>query len=133
MFGCFGCEFLHIVKPGHQFVDQVVHLAHAGLGMLLLLNKLPFFGHPVLSSKSINGITRDRYALAIEAESEGFNAAALQDSYKKVALWSTGDARSQYIAAMQASNATTTRLVSPVRNPFMPRSIFGPCRARIVV
>ncbi len=48
----------------------------AGLGMLFLLNKLPFFGHPVLSSKSITGITRDRYALAIEAESESFDSAA---------------------------------------------------------
>jgi len=48
----------------------------AGLGMLLLLNRLPFFGHPVLSSKSVKGITRDRYALAIEAEREGFDSAA---------------------------------------------------------
>jgi hypothetical protein len=48
----------------------------AGLGMLLLLNRLPFFGHPVLSSKAITGITRDRYALALEAESEAFDAAA---------------------------------------------------------
>lgn len=48
----------------------------AGLGMLFLLNKLPFFGHPVLSSKAITGITRDRYALAIEAESEAFDSAA---------------------------------------------------------
>ena len=50
----------------------------AGLGMLLLLNKLPFFGHPVLSSASIKAITRDRFALAIEAEGEGFDAAAAQ-------------------------------------------------------
>ncbi|HJV39323.1 MAG TPA: quinol:electron acceptor oxidoreductase subunit ActD [Geothrix sp.] len=48
----------------------------AGLGMLFLLNKLPFFGHPVLSSKSIKGITRDRYVLALEAESETFDSAA---------------------------------------------------------
>lgn len=48
----------------------------AGLGMLFLLNKLPFFGHPVLSAKAIRGITRDRYALAIEAEGEAFDAAA---------------------------------------------------------
>jgi mono/diheme cytochrome c family protein len=48
----------------------------AGLGMLLLLNKLPFFGHPVLSSKAISGITRDRYALALEAENESFDSAA---------------------------------------------------------
>jgi len=46
----------------------------AGLGMLLLLNKLPFFGHPVLSSKSIKGITRDRFALAIEADDEAFSS-----------------------------------------------------------
>jgi len=48
----------------------------AGLGMLLVLNKLPFFGHPVLSSKAIKGITRDRYILALEAEDEGFDSAA---------------------------------------------------------
>ena len=48
----------------------------AGLGMLFLLNKLPFFGHPVLSSKAITGITRDRYALALEAETEAFDSAA---------------------------------------------------------
>ena len=48
----------------------------AGLGMLHLLNKLPFFGHPVLSSRSIKGITRDRYVLALEAESEAFDSAA---------------------------------------------------------
>jgi mono/diheme cytochrome c family protein len=48
----------------------------AGLGMLFLLNKLPFFGHPVLSSKAITGITRDRYALALEAEDESFNSVA---------------------------------------------------------
>lgn len=42
----------------------------AGLGMLLVLNKLPFFGHPVLASKAMRAITRDRFALAIEAEPE---------------------------------------------------------------
>jgi len=40
----------------------------AGLGMLLLLNKLPFFGHPVLGARAMRGITRDRFALAIEAD-----------------------------------------------------------------
>jgi mono/diheme cytochrome c family protein len=42
----------------------------AGLGMLLLLNKLPFFGHPVLNAKAMRSITRDRFALAIEADPE---------------------------------------------------------------
>jgi len=40
----------------------------AGLGMLLLLNKLPYFGHPLLGSKAIRAITRDRFALAVEAD-----------------------------------------------------------------
>ena len=48
----------------------------AGLGMLFLLNKLPFFGHPVLASKAIKGITRDRYALALEPEGQAFDGAA---------------------------------------------------------
>ena len=42
----------------------------AGLGMLLLLNKLPFFGNPILNSKAIRAITRDRFALAVEADPE---------------------------------------------------------------
>ena len=40
----------------------------SGLGMLFLLNKLPFFGHPVLASKSIAQITRDKFALAVETQ-----------------------------------------------------------------
>lgn len=37
----------------------------AGLGMLGLLNGLPFYGHPVLASRAIRSITRDRFALAL--------------------------------------------------------------------
>jgi mono/diheme cytochrome c family protein len=48
----------------------------AGLGMLLLLNRLPFFGHPVLSAKAIAGITRDRFALAVEDETGALDAEA---------------------------------------------------------
>ncbi|WLT31291.1 quinol:electron acceptor oxidoreductase subunit ActD [Geothrix sp. PMB-07] len=73
----------------------------AGLGMLLLLNKLPFFGHPVLSSKAITGITRDRYALAIEAEGEGFNAAAAAQALK------------------EAGAALVEVLPAPDRSPFL--------------
>jgi type IV secretion system protein VirB8 len=46
---------------------------------------------------------------------EGFNTAALKEDYRKVALWSSGDARSQYIAGMQASNP-----ISPLAT--LPRS-----------
>ncbi len=55
----------------------------SGLGMLFLLNKLPFFGHPVLSSKSIKGITRDRFALALEAEHDGFDSAAAAQTLRE--------------------------------------------------
>jgi mono/diheme cytochrome c family protein len=40
----------------------------AGLGMLFLLNRLPFFRHPMLRSKSMPLITRDKFALAVEAD-----------------------------------------------------------------
>ena len=38
----------------------------AGLGMLFLLNRLPLFRHPMLRSKSMPLITRDKFALAVE-------------------------------------------------------------------
>jgi cytochrome c553 len=40
----------------------------AGLGMLLLLNRLPFFRHPMLRSKAMPLITKDKFALAVEAD-----------------------------------------------------------------
>jgi mono/diheme cytochrome c family protein len=40
----------------------------AGFGMLLFLNRQPFFGHPLLGSKAIKAITKDRFALAVEAD-----------------------------------------------------------------
>jgi mono/diheme cytochrome c family protein len=43
----------------------------AGLGMLFFLNRLPFFGHPVLASKAIAKITRDQFALAVERDPSG--------------------------------------------------------------
>jgi mono/diheme cytochrome c family protein len=39
----------------------------AGLGMLLLLNRLPMFRDPMLSTKSMPLITRDKFALAVES------------------------------------------------------------------
>lgn len=44
---------------------------------------------------------------------EGFNTAALKEDYRKVALWSSGDARSQYIAGMQASNPASPLATLP--------------------
>jgi mono/diheme cytochrome c family protein len=45
----------------------------AGLGMLFLWNKLPFFGHPVLHAEAIKAITRDKLALSIESNGDGFD------------------------------------------------------------
>jgi mono/diheme cytochrome c family protein len=60
----------------------------AGFGMLVLLNRLPFFGHPLLSSPAMAAITRDRLALAIEAE----NGAALDAAAARAALADAGAA-----------------------------------------
>lgn len=48
----------------------------AGLGMLFLMNRLPFFGHPLLASKAIAAVTRDKFGLAIEAEGEALDVEA---------------------------------------------------------
>ncbi|MHB1861535.1 MAG: quinol:electron acceptor oxidoreductase subunit ActD [Gemmatimonadaceae bacterium] len=37
----------------------------AGIGMLFAFNKLPFFGNPMLESKAITSVTRDRFALVL--------------------------------------------------------------------
>ncbi len=39
----------------------------AGLGALFLLNRLPMFRHPMLRAQSMSLVTRDRFALAVEA------------------------------------------------------------------
>jgi mono/diheme cytochrome c family protein len=52
----------------------------AGLAMLFAFNKLPFFGHPVLHSKAIKDITRDKLALSIEATSTDFAAQAARQA-----------------------------------------------------
>ncbi|MCX5795167.1 MAG: DUF3341 domain-containing protein [Elusimicrobia bacterium] len=55
----------------------------AGLGMLLLLNKLPKFWHPFLSSEASGAVTRDRFALSIEAEAGMLDVAAAQAALKE--------------------------------------------------
>lgn len=52
----------------------------AGLAMLFAFNKLPFFGHPVLHSQAIKGITRDKLALSIENASDGFDPEAARQA-----------------------------------------------------
>jgi mono/diheme cytochrome c family protein len=55
----------------------------AGLGMLLLLNKLPVFWHPFLSSEASKSVSRDRFALSIEAEAGLLDVAAIQAALKE--------------------------------------------------
>ena len=90
----------------------------AGLGMLLLLNRLPFFGHPVLQAKAIRSITRDRFALSVEAE-ETFDPAAAR-------------------AALEAAGARDIELLpAPARGPwltadFIQKSLAGIAAACLV-
>lgn len=46
---------------------------------------------------------------------ESFDADSLRDTYNKVALWSAGEARSQYITGMQASNPVSPLATLPRR------------------
>jgi mono/diheme cytochrome c family protein len=52
----------------------------AGLAMLFVFNKLPFFGHPVLHSKAIKDITRDKLALSIEQSGTALNIEAARQA-----------------------------------------------------
>jgi cytochrome c5 len=45
----------------------------AGLGALFLLNRLPFFRHPMLRARSMPQITRDKFALAVESSGEALD------------------------------------------------------------
>jgi mono/diheme cytochrome c family protein len=42
----------------------------SGLGMLLLLNRLPLFRHPMLRARSMPQITKDKFALAVESDGQ---------------------------------------------------------------
>ena len=55
----------------------------AGLGMLFLLNRLPFFRHPMLRSKSMPLITRDKFALAVEADGEALDVDAISAALRE--------------------------------------------------
>jgi hypothetical protein len=52
----------------------------AGLGMLLLLNRLPFFRHPMLRSASMPLITRNKFALAVESNGEVLDIASITET-----------------------------------------------------
>lgn len=47
---------------------------------------------------------------------EGFDIDSLRDSYRKVALWSAGEARSRYVSSVQASNPLSPLSTLPRRS-----------------
>ena len=55
----------------------------AGLGMLLLLNRLPMFRHPMLGSKSMPLITRDKFALAVESKGPAIDVDTLTRLFRE--------------------------------------------------
>lgn len=56
----------------------------AALGMLFVFNKLPFFGNPMLRSKAIDSITRDKFALVIRPMDGGLETGAAIAALKAV-------------------------------------------------
>ena len=74
-------------------------------------------------------LTRSMLAQYVIAR-EGFEIGALKDNYRKVALWSAGDARNQYVNAMQASNPSSPLATLPrqavVRAEIRSISVLGP-------
>jgi mono/diheme cytochrome c family protein len=56
----------------------------SGLGMLFLLNRLPFFRHPMLRSKSMPLVTRDKFALAVEADGQALDVDAITAALRGV-------------------------------------------------
>jgi mono/diheme cytochrome c family protein len=77
----------------------------AGLGMLFLLNRLPGFSHPMLTARAMAAVTRDRYALAFEAD----GASGLDASAAEATLREAGAVTLEvvpYPAAQAAASAT---------------------------
>lgn len=75
----------------------------AALGMIVLLNRQPFFGHPVLKSASIRAITRDRFALALEADPW------LDVDAARAALAATGATGIEVLPAAEPETRVTSR------------------------
>jgi len=86
----------------------------AGLGMLFLMNRLPFFGHPLLASKAIAAVTRDKFALAIEAEGEALDVEAAK-------------------TALAAAGAATLEVVLPLQRELLPLQFMTRAAMGIVV
>ena len=56
----------------------------SGLGMLLLLNRLPLFKHPMLHSRSLPLVTRDKFALAVESAGAEIDVESISSEFRRV-------------------------------------------------
>ena len=74
-------------------------------------------------------LTRSMLAQYVTAR-ENFDINALKDNYRKVALWSAGEARDQYIGLMQATNPASPLAQYPrqamIRADIRSISVLGP-------
>lgn len=66
-------------------------------------------GQSITPDKALIDAMLAQYVIA----REGFNITAMKEDYRKVALWSAGAARRQYISAMQASNPASPLATLP--------------------
>lgn len=71
----------------------------------------PLEGQVITPDQALTKSFLVQYVLA----REGFDINHLQESYRKVALWSAGDARRSYISGMQASNPLSPLATLPRR------------------
>jgi mono/diheme cytochrome c family protein len=81
----------------------------AGLGMLFLMNRLPFFGHPMLKSKSIAKLTRDKYALVIESAAD--SKEQLDEQVAEAALSDAGAVTIEILRQPKAAPFLTSAFV----------------------
>jgi mono/diheme cytochrome c family protein len=84
----------------------------AGLGMLILLNRLPFFRHPVLASRSMAAITRDKFALSVESD-----GSVIDEDAARAALEEAGAATVEVVPALEP--------LEPVSSLFLVRSLWA--------
>jgi mono/diheme cytochrome c family protein len=81
----------------------------AGLGMLLLLNRLPFFRHPMLQSKTLPLVTRDKFALAVESGGAEIDINAVSEMF-----WQAGAKSVEVLQAPAPIRAASARFFAGI-------------------
>lgn len=80
----------------------------AGLGMLILLNRLPSFRHPVLASRSMAAIARDRFALSVESS----GGSEVDAEAARAALEEAGATAVEAVPAVEPLGPVGSRLIA---------------------